>query len=188
MFKLCITGDLGFEVWQDIPGYEGYYKASTYGRIKSLSRYYKTGRGGLQLLPERILKAFPATNGYLGVLLCNGTQKRYTVHRLISMTFLPKWKTEYIQVNHKDENKVNNRVENLEWCTVAYNNCYGTRLKRVGIANGKPVLQYTSDGILIGYFQSAAEAARQFSLRAGDINTCCRGRQKTAYGYIWKFA
>lgn len=188
MFKLCITGDLGFEVWKDIPGYEGLYQASTYGKIKSLSRYYKTGRGGMQLLPERILKASQVTNGYLGVALCNGKQKAYTVHRLIALTFLPKWKPEHIQVNHVDENKKNNCVENLEWCTVAYNNCYGTRLKRVGIANGKPILQYTLDGILVGSYQSATEAAKKFNTWRSIISDACRGKHKTAYGFVWKYA
>lgn len=187
MFKLCITGDLGFEYWQDIPGYEGLYQASTYGRIKSLSRYYKTGRGGIQLLPERILKENLETQGYFGVLLCNGKQKRYRVHRLVAITFIPNFNN-LPCINHKDETRTNNRVENLEWCTQAYNNCYGKRLKRVGIANGKPVLQYSLDGDLVGSYQSAAEAARQLNLRAGGISTCCRCRQRTSFGYVWKYA
>lgn len=189
MFKLCIVADLGVEFWKDIPEYEGLYQASNYGRVKSLSRYYKTGRGGIQLLPERILKASPDTNGYPGVLLCkNGKQKRYSVHRLIAITFLPKFSLEYTQINHKDENKSNNRVENLEWCTAAYNNRFGERLQKVSRVNSKAVLQFSLEGTLLATYQSATEAAKKLNTWQGIISDACRGKQKTAYGFVWKYA
>lgn len=101
-FKLRITGDLGFEVWQDIPGYEGRYQASTYGNIFGIKM-------------QKSLAKIKNTDGYLGVNLCKGGKAQYFgIHRLIALTFLPKWKPEHIQVNHVDENKKNNRVENLE--------------------------------------------------------------------------
>lgn len=187
MFKLRILGELGFEVWQDIPGYEGLYQASTYGRIKSLERYYKTGRGGIQLLPERILKASPDTNGYLGVLLCNGKQKRMSVHRLIALTFLPN-PNNFPCVNHKSEIKTENQVWNLEYCTVGYNNSYGNRLNKVSKANSKRVLQYSLDGVLLATHKSATEAAKKLHTWQGIISDACRGKQKTAYGFIWRYA
>lgn len=131
-FYLRITGDVCCEVWQDIPGYEGLYQASTYGRIRSKSIYKAINKDGRQrLFPSTILKPGKNHKGYLQVTLCNGQHKTARVASLITSTFFPTPQEGQNQINHKDENKNNNRVENLEYCTVTYNNTYGTRIERM---------------------------------------------------------
>ena len=108
------------EEWRDIKGYEGLYQVSNLGRVRS---------------ERKILKGTPDKDGYLRVALCkNGTRKYFGIHRLVATAFIYNTNN-YPCVNHKDENKTNNRAKNLEWCTIAYNNCYGDRLKRVSEAN-----------------------------------------------------
>ena len=127
MEKECL---FSCEVWKDIPEYEGLYQASTLGRIKSLKRYYKTGRGGLQLLPERIRKLSIKRTGYVEVALCkNGVHRCFLVHRIIGKLFVPN-PNNYEEINHKDENLKNNCADNLEWCDHSYNINYGTRTER----------------------------------------------------------
>ena len=112
------------EEWKDIKGYEGRYQISSFGRVKSLN-YRCTGR-------EKILD-FKSTNsrGYVIAKLCKeGKVKSYTVHKLVAEAFIPN-PNNYKEINHRDENKINNHVSNLEWCTRKYNCNYGTRNKRV---------------------------------------------------------
>lgn len=110
------------EIWKDIPGYEGKYEVSNLGNVRSLN-YNHTGE-------IKLLKQGTNKKGYKLVNLCkNGKQKCYLIHRLVAMTFIPNPNNLPI-INHKDENKVNNNVKNLEWCTIAYNNNYGTRNER----------------------------------------------------------
>ena len=116
------------EEWKSIPGYEGLYEVSSYGRIKSLERY-RFNNGGIQLLKERIMKPLNY-NGYKKVvLLKNGSKKIEYIHRLVAKLFIPN-PDNLPCVNHKDEDKSNNRVDNLEWCTVKYNSNYKGVLKR----------------------------------------------------------
>ena len=114
------------EVWKDIKDFSN-YEISNLGRIKSKEKYDSINR----LKPEIILKTRITTNGYEGVSLTK-EGKRYNkeIHRLVAETFIPNPEN-YPVVNHKDEDKLNNKVDNLEWCTISYNNSYGTRLKRV---------------------------------------------------------
>ena len=113
------------EEWRDIKGYEGRYQISSFGRVKSLMN----NRGKYR---EKIIDRRPNKYGYKRVgLYKNGKSKFYSVHRLVALHFLPN-PNNLPQVNHKDENKENNRVDNLEWCDSKYNNNYGTRNKRIG--------------------------------------------------------
>lgn len=124
------------EIWKDIVGYEGLYQVSNLGRVKSMDRYVLSGAGSnnsYQHKRERILK--PGLQGkkqhpYYAVSLCkNGSVKRMLVHRLVATAFIDNpHKFDY--VNHKDENQLNNNADNLEWCTMEYNNNYGTRLDK----------------------------------------------------------
>lgn len=108
---------LPYEVWEDVPGYEGYYQVSSMGNIRSFHR------GG------RILKPHVSRNGYQFVFLSNDTSKTYWfVHRIVAITFIPN-PHNYPIINHKDENKLNCSVSNLEWCTYTYNLTYGSRSK-----------------------------------------------------------
>ena len=184
-FKLRITGDLGFEVWQDIPGYEGLYQASTYGRVKSLKRNTTSGK----ILKPRLKKT-----GYFQYGLCkNGRIKAFESQRLIAITFLPNYHN-YSCVNHIDENPKNNRVDNLEWCTVKYNVNYGTRIERARLLQinnpkkSKTVLQFDMEGNFISSYPSTAEVERQKGYNSGYISICCIGKKQKAYGFIWKYA
>lgn len=137
MYKLRIIGDLGFEFWRDIPGYENRYQASTYGQIRSKDILVRSGMRNQSYVTKkgRLLKATRrnANKEYLRVGLSNGvTVKHFFVHGIIGQVFLPKWRIEYNQINHKDECPSNNRVENLEWCDAKYNCNYGTGAKRNG--------------------------------------------------------
>lgn len=160
------------EIWKDIPGYEGIYQVSTSGRVKSL----KFGK-------ERILKPIRNNCGYLQVELCkNGECKRFYVHRLVAQVFLPN-PNNLPEVNHIDEDKINNRVENLEFCDRIYNINYGTRTDKYS----KPVLQFNKDGTFIREWKSVKDVERNLGYIHQNISYCCVGRYKTAYGYVWKY-
>lgn len=113
------------EIWKDISGFEGLYQVSNLGRVKSLPKYFYS-RGYPQLRKERILN--PRCTGkyrnYLAVKFIDGHQ--YKVHRLVAQAFIPN-PNNLPLINHKDENPLNNRVENLEWCTNAYNVKYSAK-------------------------------------------------------------
>lgn len=115
------------EKWKDIKGYEGLYQVSNFGNVKSLN-YKRTNK-------EALLKLQTNTDGYKIInLRKDGKNKLYLVHRLVAMTFIPN-PNNYPIVNHKDENKENNSVDNLEWCTHIYNLNYGDRGKVVSKVN-----------------------------------------------------
>ncbi len=112
------------EIWKDVIGYENLYQISSLGRVKSL------GNGGSNNSKERIMKLKLGSRGYYEVSLCKeGKHKSFTIHRLVAQAFLDN-PNNYPCVNHKNEVKTDNRVDNLEWCTQAYNNIYGTKLER----------------------------------------------------------
>ena len=115
------------EIWKDIKGYEGLYQVSNLGNVKSLSRVSIQGH----ILPTKILKFGYNLQGYKIVgLHRDGSSKTRTVHRLVAEAFIPN-SNNYPCINHIDENKQNNRVDNLEWCTYEYNNNYGTSTDRM---------------------------------------------------------
>ena len=160
------------EIWCPIKGYESLYEVSDQGRVRSL----KFGK-------ERILKPGRNPEGYLVVCLCkNGEIKQCLVHRLVAQTFIPN-PDNLPQVNHKDEDKENNSVQNLEWCTNKYNSNYGTRNDRCS----KPVLQFTKDGEFVKEWKSTNDIQRNLGYFHNNISNCCNGKCKSAYCYIWKF-
>ena len=162
------------EEWRDIEGYEGLYQVSNLGRVKSLRDKNNKKR-------ELILKPKTMRNGYLKVDLCkNGKQKTFTVHRLVATVFISNPKN-FPVVNHKDENKLNNNISNLEWCTVLYNNCYGTRLKKVKcITTGE-------------IFNSISKASKKYKCSPSHIVENCKGKIKSCgklpdgKKLIWKY-
>ena len=117
------------EIWRPVKGFEGRYEVSTKGRVRSLRRLVKGGHGNLQYRDGQILK--PQTGStYAQVYLRVGDkQKWFYVHRLVAQAFIPN-PDDLPLINHKDENRLNNCVENLEWCTCKYNINYGTGVKR----------------------------------------------------------
>nr|DAQ31530.1 MAG TPA: homing endonuclease [Caudoviricetes sp.] len=112
------------EIWKDIPGYEGLYRVSNKGRVKSLERYSYKGNRSVQKLKTKILKAGVRKDNYLTVVLRKcGKSTSYLVHRLVAITFIDN-PYDYNVINHKDENKQNNDIRNLEWCSSLHNNTY----------------------------------------------------------------
>ena len=163
------------EYWRPVVEYEGLYMVSNWGRVKSL----KFGK-------ERILKQSKDKFGYLYVdLYKNNIKKKYKVHRLVAEAFLPN-PYNLLQVNHRDENKLNNNVDNLEWCTNEYNINYGTRTERVAEKLSKIVLQYDLEGNFIKEWKSTMECGRN-EYNQGNVTLCCQGKRKTHKGYIWKY-
>ena len=164
------------EIWCPIKGYEGLYEVSDKGRVRSI----KFGK-------ERILKPGRMTKGYLTVgLYKNGEQKMYLVHRLVAKTFIPN-PDNLPEVNHKDEDKINNKVSNLEWCDRKYNQNYGTGIQRMAEKLSKSVLQFTKDGEFVKEWKSATDVKRNLGYSKGNISSCCTGKLKSAYNFIWKY-
>ena len=169
------------EIWKDIPNYEGIYQASNMGRVKS---FYG--------LKEKILKPKISHNGYYRVALYkNSTQKWYQMHRLVWEAFNGQM-PEGLQVNHINEIKTDNRLENLNLMTPKENCNYGSRnerraKKQINGKCSKPVLQFTLDDVFIKEFPSAHQIERENGFNNSHISACCKGKLKQAYGYKWKY-
>lgn len=175
------------EIWKELKGYEGLYEISNFGKVRSIERIDDRGRK----LKSKTLATRTNNMGYEYISLnSSGIRKTYRLHRLVAMTFIEN-PNKFSEVNHKDENKLNNKADNLEWCSRIYNANYGTLKarsveKRKG--KGKKVIQYTIDGILLKEFNTLLEASKSVSGKATNISACCKGKYKTSYGYKWKFA
>ena len=176
------------EDWKDIPEYEGLYQASTLGNIKSLP---KGGSGGHSL--PIVLKPSIDKDGYLFVSLYKGKRlKNYKVHRLIAQTFIESYRSD-LEINHKNEIKDDNRVENLEMCDRQYNIDYGSRTRKYYRA----IIQETLEGELVQEWESVKLAASTLGISACSISNCLRGYKQSwngkvypvhqAHGYKWKY-
>ena len=166
--------------WKQIPGYDNYEVSDT-GLVRSL----KSGK-------ERILSPGKLRNGYLMVTLHkDGKRKGMQVHRLVAEAFIPN-PLGLETVNHKNEDKSDNEASNLEWLSLTDNIRYGTGIRRSALARinmrGNPVLQLDALGNVVNRFPSAREASRQTGISQGNISEACRGRRKTAGGFVWKYA
>lgn len=166
------------EVWRDIIGYEGFYQISNKCRIRSLYNYK---RDGTNILKPKIKRGY-----YQIGLRKDGVRKWYQVHRLLAQAFIPN-PNNLPCVNHKDENKTNNELDNLEWCTTSYNNTYGTRIERVRERTSKKVLKYDLNGNFLERYVSVTDAGRKNNVSPGNIVSVCKGYYKQIKGYIYRY-
>lgn len=180
-------------IWKPVVEYEGLYEVSNTGLVRSVYKVVRSSNGKTFHYKPRHLKKYLDHNGYEYISLSKcGVKKKYKVHQLVCKAFLPNPSC-YKQVNHKDECKTNNCVDNLEWCDQIYNSNYGTRNQRISSAkinakyNSKPIVQYDLSGNLIKEFPSTREAQRLTGLCRVGIGRCCRGTLKSYSGFIWKF-
>lgn len=181
------------EEWRKIKGYEDRYEVSCYGKVRSLVCYAPKRNMYLRRKQPRLLRQNTTHDGYKRVgLSMNGRIKHITVHRLVAIAFLPN-PSGAPAVNHKDEDKTNNHVSNLEWCTNKYNSNYGTLRERTTTRLSahhhlaKKVMQMSLDGQIIATFSSAREAARAVGVRSECIIRCCKGKYKQSAGCKWRY-
>ncbi|QSF43540.1 NUMOD4 domain-containing protein [Paenibacillus tianjinensis] len=181
------------EIWKDIEGFEGYYQVSTHGRIRSLDRVIDSGRR----FKGKIITPSYDTQGYVTVhLYKNGKDKTCRAHRLVALAFIanPDNKPE---VNHLDEIRNNNRIENLQWCTPLENSNYGNRKLRISqntdyvtIAKKckKAVNQYTLNGDFLRTWDSARDVQKETGIQQSAIRLNVNGQYSSAGGFIWQDA
>lgn len=156
------------EIWLDIEGYEGKYMVSNLGRVKSLN-YCNSNK-------ERIMSLGNNGNGYLyASLQINHKRKNIYVHRLVAKSFIPN-PNKFPVINHKDENKQNNCVDNLEWCTQKFNTRYSSARKVGCFKDNKLVKVYNAliDVVKDGFYHQA-------------VWKCCNGKYKSSGGYQWRY-
>lgn len=174
------------EIWKPVKNYEHLYQVSNLGNIKSLRR-------------NTIMSPATTPNGYLIVNLSNKGKRTFGVHRLVAQAFLPDY-DDNLEINHKDEIKTNNHVDNLEVCTRLYNIRYGTGIKKHAnkkkAGNHRKILQYNLDGELIKEWENARTASETLGISHANLIVACRGYYtknnkqypvKSAYGYVWKY-
>lgn len=168
------------EIWKDIKGYEGLYQVSNLGNVKSLNykRWHK----------EKIMNMQINKGGYYTISLHKDKkEKRFLVHRLVAEAFIPNIYN-LPQINHKDENSLNNNYKNLEWCNQGYNNNYGNHNEKMIKSLSKRIKQYDKNNNFIKEWMSMIIASKELNINSGNICCCCKGRKKTAGGYIWRYA
>lgn len=183
------------QIWRDIPGYEGLYQVSNTGKVRSLN--YRRSK------KTKILKQHTNKYGYKLIGLNKmGKRTGYAVHRLVAICFISN-PNNLTEVNHKDENKTNNTVWNLQWCDRTYNNNYGTRKEKVSCnmvgknkgknsSKAKPILMFTLNGTFIKRFDCIADACEYLGKNinsSGNISNCAKAKpgHESCYGYKWLY-
>nr|DAU05690.1 MAG TPA: homing endonuclease [Caudoviricetes sp.] len=189
------------EKWKDIAGFEGFYQVSNFGSVRTVTRNQWNGNSW-HLVRSRVIKPSVQNSGYLRLVLsANGTKKYKTVHRLVAEAFLDKPDVnENLVVNHKDENKLNNRADNLEWVTIRENNTYNKRQEKISAKkreNGvyerlskqfsKPVIAIPIDKSKPTINLKSVTDGKNYGFNPSEISAVAKGRKKTHYGYTFKY-
>lgn len=160
------------EIWKEIIGFPN-YTISNFGNVKNIKR-------------NKLMAKTIKSGGYLVVKINNSEgSKEFRIHRLVAIHFIDN-PNNYPCVNHKDEIKVNNHIDNLEWCGHQYNNTYGDRIEKAKKKLYVRVEQYTKDGQFIREYSSVNEAGKLNNILPCNISNALSGRQRFAGGFIWK--
>lgn len=197
------------EIWKDVVGYEGFYMVSNLGRIATLSHTvsFTSVYNGVEVqktfhAKQCLRKLHIGKHGYVECTLRDSKRTRlYKVHRIVAEAFIPNPK-KLTSVNHKDENKTNNSVSNLEWCTCSYNSNYGTRNERIkssisnahkrGLYNNayqtscKPIVGISLNDKTIVFFEKSAQL-KERGFERHLVSLCCRNLKESYKGYKWMF-
>lgn len=202
------------EIWKDIVGYEGQYKVSNYGVVKSVARkvlFQRWNRISYAHYPERLIKLFVSKKGYMVAFLSNYSKtSTQQVHRLVAQAFIPNYENKP-QVNHIDANKKNNWVSNLEWATQVENMNHGKTMNLFkGMKgdknpmfgkrgdknhnfggkspNAKKVIQKTMDGDIVKIWDSSMDIKRNLGIPNKQISRCLLGEKENTNGFKWAYA
>lgn len=174
------------EIWRDIQGYEGFYQVSNNGRVRSCDRVvvYKDGRS--HHFKGQLIHPVKTNSGYWQIRMKRNKHVKHAyVHRLVAQAFIPN-PGKLPEINHRDENRLNNQVNNLEWIDRIGNLNYGNRPKRFAVSRGRLVGQFTLNGKKVNTFYSTREAGRH-GYNQSCVSKCALGKSKTYKGYIWKY-
>ena len=172
------------EIWKDVTGFEGFYQVSTLGRVRSLDRKVM-GKDGFPRLHKGKIMSPGTTHGYKFVFLAkNGSNKQWYVHRLVASEFIPNPKN-YPQINHKDEDRGNNQVNNLEWCTSKYNNNYGGHIQRGAEKLSVPVVCLDMFNMKLYEFPSSRAASDELGLDTGHVAKVLLNKSTNHKQYIF---
>ena len=159
--------------WKTIIEYDK-YEVNSLGEIRHKNR-------------KHILSPRKNSSGYGYVAFnINGQRKNFAIHRIVANAFIPN-PNGYTEINHKDYNRLNNCVENLEWVSSSQNKQHAYLKVENHIGRGKGVNQYDKNGNFIRAFDSVSDAAKEMKCTVGAISNCCLGRTKTSMGYQWRF-
>lgn len=171
-----------------VVGFEELYYVTSDGKVFSKDRIVHAKNGKILHLKGREIKQLKNSNGYPMVgLHRNGVVKYKTVHRIVAEAFLPN-PLNLPQINHKDEGRTNNHVENLEWCSAKYNTNYGTGMERMAAKRRNVIACYTIDGVLVYEFPSETSAAEHFGVSTSAVSAALRkGEPYTCAGLYWKY-
>lgn len=175
------------EIWKDVVGYEGLYQVSNFGRIKSLESIYEYMQQGVRAFrkkKELIVKQVLTNSGYYVTCLHKkGKLRQRLTHRLVAQAFIPNTENKP-QINHIDGNKLNKRVENLEWSTGSENIIHA---HKTGLfKNQKPIIQL-KDGIVIACYESIADINRKTGFTRKNVRNALNGKTSNSHGYQWEY-
>lgn len=179
------------EEWKDVVGYEDTYQVSNYGNVRSKDRiitFTRKGKEESRMLRSKPVKSKKDKDGYVIVSLHNSethTDTTARVHRIELEAFVGN-ELNLPFVNHKDEDKSNNMLSNLEYCTAKYNTNYGTCIRRRSNNKKIPIIQLDKNGNFIREWKSATDAANTLNLDNSSISACVRGTLPHYYGYLWR--
>ena len=180
-------------MWVNIDGYDGRYQVSESGQVRSVDWVVINKRGIKQVFKGKMLKPTVNALGYYTVTLTkDGRGKPVLLHRIIAKAFIPN-PLGYNEINHIDENKLNNSIGNLEWCTHLHNVRHGTAIERASLrkinnpATSNIVAQISNNGAIVAYYPSVREASRVVGIHPNSIIRCCRGERKTTGGFHWRY-